>query len=284
MLAIVSVGLFTGYFREGNSGRLHDVQSSTGGVTAPLQSFASKAVQPVRDGWGWLTSLVDARDRAAKLKRENDQLRAQVIEARDNAVALAEANREAGIKNELPDGYRRVLGDVIVVSTTAWYPRVRIDVGTADGVVVNSPVVAAGEGPDGPRTELVGLVTNASDHAADVSFITERGSAVGAYVLEDENPTGMLTAIEDGQMLLQNVAKRYRVRRGDLVLTSGSGTPGLPSIYPRGIPVGSVESVGTQEADDFKSIQVQPFSQVRTLHRVVVLAPVSDEALRRARG
>ena len=59
VLAVVSVGLFTGYFREGTAGPLHGAQSGVGGVIAPLQSFASKAVQPVRDGWGWLTSLVD---------------------------------------------------------------------------------------------------------------------------------------------------------------------------------------------------------------------------------
>ena len=284
VLVVVSVGLFTGYFREDTAGPLHGAQADVGGVIAPLQSFASKAVQPVRDGWGWLTGLVDARDRAARYKRENDRLRAQVIEASDNTVRLAEAERLAGIRSELPGGYKRVLADVIGASTSSWYPKVRVDVGTADGVVVNAPVVAAGDGPDGPRPELVGVVTGASEHAADVSFITERGTAVGAYVLDDQSPPGMLTAIEDGQMLLRNVAREFRVRRGDVVLTSGFNDPGLPSIYPRGIPVGSVQSVGRQESDDFQSIQVEPFSEGRTLHRVVVLAPVSAEALRRARG
>ena len=284
VLAVVSVGLFTGYFREGTAGPLHGAQSGVGGVIAPLQSFASKAVQPVRDGWGWLTSLVDARNRAAILKRENDKLREQVIESRDNTAALADAERLAGIQRELPGGYKRVLGDVIAASTSSWYSKVRVDVGTADGVIVNSPVVAAGDGSTGPRMELVGVVTNASGHAADVSFITERGTAVGAFVLADRNPPGMLTAIEDGQMLLRNVSRDFRVRRGDVVMTSGFSNPGLPSIYPRGIPVGSVESVGSQESDSFQAIQVQPFSEVRNLSRLVVLAPVSAEALRRARG
>jgi rod shape-determining protein MreC len=130
----------------------------------------------------------------------------------------------------------------------------------------------------------VGVVTSVRNNSADVSYITEQGTSVGAYVLEDENPPGLLSAIEDDQMLLRNVSRKYRVRRGDVVLTSGFNEPGLPSIYPRGIPIGSVESVGRQESDSDLSIQVQPFAEVQSLHRLVILAPVSDDALRRARG
>lgn len=284
MLVTVSVGLFTGYFREGPGGSLHGVQATVGGVVAPLQSFASKAVQPVRDGWNWLGSLVDARDRAARLAKENARLQEQVLASRDNAIALADAQRLAGIVDDLPTGYKRVNADIIGVSTNVHYARARVDVGTADGVVDNSPVIVAG---DGPQAVLVGVISNAAAHSADVQFVTDRGTAVGAYVVDEGAPSGLLTAIEDGQLLLRNVPRAFRVRRGDIVKTSGFVDPDNStnaSLYPRGIAIGSVQSVGREEADTFQTIQVTPLVDVRPLARVVVLAPVSDAAKRRAAG
>ena len=48
---------FTVYFRESGGGPLHGAQQMAGTAVMPLQSVASRAAQPFRDGWGWGTEI-----------------------------------------------------------------------------------------------------------------------------------------------------------------------------------------------------------------------------------
>jgi cell shape-determining protein MreC len=67
-------------------------------------------------------------------------------------------------------------------------------------------------------------------------------------------------------------------------MTGGFNSGSLPSVYPRGLPIGVVSSVGSRDVDAEKSVQVKPLVDPRAEHHLVVLAPTSPEAIRRARG
>src|SRR3954447_19597839 len=146
-LAVVCLIIFTGYFREGSDGPLHGVQATSASVMAPVQEGATRAVQPFRDAWGWMTSLKDARDRAANLQDRVDDLEAR---AANNAVRdqrITELESLLGVDQLLDTGkelggYRRAVVLVIQRSVTDWYRSARVDVGSSSGVLTNSPVVA----------------------------------------------------------------------------------------------------------------------------------------------
>jgi rod shape-determining protein MreC len=57
----------------------------------------------------------------------------------------------------------------------------------------------------------------------------------------------------------------------DLVITAGWRSGQLESLYPRGIPIGTVESVGQQDVDLYKRIQVAPLVDFDSLAEVIVL-------------
>ena len=67
-------------------------------------------------------------------------------------------------------------------------------------------------------------------------------------------------------------------------MTGGFGVKGLESPYPPGIPVGVVTSVGPQEVDVNRTVQVTPYVNPRTLSYLTVLIPRSPEAIARAKG
>ena len=48
-------------------------------------------------------------------------------------------------------------------------------------------------------------------------------------------------------------------------------TDRLESLFPRGIPIGVVESVGQQDVDLFKRIQIAPLVDFDSLSAVIVL-------------
>ena len=54
-------------------------------------------------------------------------------------------------------------------------------------------------------------------------------------------------------------------------MTSGWSSGDLSSRYPFGIPIGHVTSVGQQDIDLYKRIQVEPFVDFDSLSEVVIL-------------
>lgn len=279
-LVLVCLALFTGYFRETDGGPLHGAQSTAAGVVAPVQEVATRAVQPFRDAWGWATSLKDARDRAASLQQELDDLRAK---SDDNVVRdqrLDQLEKLLGVETAGLGGYEPVTALVITRSVSPWYRSGRVNKGTADGVRMNSPVVASGTA----GAALVGIVTRASAHTADVAFITDGRTEVGAKIPQAGNFPGLLQSTVPGQLRLAGVPREAGVREGQVVVTGGFSGKGLQSPYPPGIPVGQVTSVGGREVDVQQTVQVTPYVDARRLDYLVVLTPRSPEALQRAAG
>jgi len=285
VLVVACLAIFTGYFRESTGGPLHGAQSTAASVVAPVQEVATKALQPFRDAWGWANSLKDARDRAAALEAEVADLRGL---AADNAVRdqrLAEFESLFGVEALVDPktgigGYTPVTGLVVTRSITDWYRNVRISVGSSKGVVRNAPVVAG----TGRGAALVGVVTAVSSDTADVAFITDGRTEVGATIPAAGNPPGLVQSTTPGQLKLTGVPRAAPVKLNQDVVTSGFMVKGLPSIYPRGLPIGRVSSVGSQEVDVQQTVQVTPYLDPRNLAYLTVLTPQSPEAKRRAAG
>ena len=60
-------------------------------------------------------------------------------------------------------------------------------------------------------------------------------------------------------------------------MTAGWRTARLSSLYPRGIPIGKVTSVGQTDTYPYKQIQVEPFGDFASLDAVLVLVPKERE-------
>lgn len=284
-LVIACLAIFTGYFRESSGGPLHGAQSASASVVAPVQEVATKAVKPFRDAWGWANSLKDARDRASALQTEVEGLRGLAADnaVRDQRVAELESLLKVEpliTASSSTGGYSLVTGLVQTRSITDWYRNARISVGSSDGVVRNAPVVAG----TGRGAALVGVVTAVSPNTADVAFITDGRTEVGATIPAAGNPPGLVQSTSPGQLRLTGVPRAAPVKLNQDVVTSGFMVKGLLSIYPPGLPIGRVSSVGSQEVDVQQTVQVTPYLDPRNLSYLTVLTPQSPEAKRRASG
>jgi len=137
-----------------------------------------------------------------------------------------------------------------------------LDVGTADGVEVNDPVVVAGG--------LIGVVREVGVGTAlamdwthpdfRVSVMTRDGEAFGIV-----GPR--LGAFrEEARLLLSSVPYHTPVELGALVVTSGQG-----GVYPRGIPVGTILELAESEAGWQRSYWLDPAVTPGTANHVLVL-------------
>ena len=266
-LVVVALALVTVSFR---SDGLTPVQDAGSQALRPFQVAAERLSRPFRDAYGWSSGLVHARSENERLKREVDQLRAQAVDVqqleRDNEtfrrlLAYVDSPR-------FPKDYTALGTRVISPQQSRFEQTIVIAAGRRDGIDRDYPVVT----DDG----LVGKVVAVGEATAKVLLLTDENSAVGAT---DLNHPGAIGIVKHGQggldtLILDRVTKDQKVDEGDPVITQG--TPGdarLPSIYPRGIMIGTVVSVNQRDTDLYKQVQVRPFVDFSSLSSVLVLVP-----------
>lgn len=286
-LIVLSVLIFTSFFRENEGGFLHSFKGTVGAIVAPVQDAAVGAVQPLTDGWNWFAELRSARDERNRLRTENEVLQSQVAKQATDAEQVQKLREQLAIADDGPEGYKAVTARVIARPPIDISRRVTLDKGKDDGIVVNAPVFV----PVPPKTTevktfpaLVGLVTSVTSRSATVTLITDPSTQVGARLQGSLIPLGLLTATAAGTLNLEQVPSEIAIAVGATVVTSGAGTPLLPSPYPPDLRIGTVSSVGGREPGDFQTVQVDPDRNPLQLSLFTVFTPVSAEAKRRARG
>ena len=262
----LSVALLTAYFGESGGGFLHALQRGAQEALAPIETGASRALKPVRDLFGWVGDTVDAKDENERLKREVERLRADVARTQTARRDARELRGLVGLRRDegFPQGTRPVTARVIARSPTVWYSSVKIDKGSGDGVRADQPVIAAGG--------LAGKVTSVTGGTAQVTLLTDASSAVSAQVMP-EGANGIVKP-EVGNprdLLLDFVEKGRRVTEGTTVVTSGFTSSRVESLFPRGIPIGTVTEVDLDEIELYQRVHIKPFADLRRLDWLQVL-------------
>ncbi len=278
MLVLVSLALITLHFRESDDGPLHAAQRIGVSVLMPFEVAGERISRPFRDGWGYVSDLLDAKSENERLKEENEELRRAQIA---NQTAARQIERLEAIATYIggpsfPTDFEPIVVTVVRRPPNPFTQQIMIAAGESDGIAKNAPVVT-GDG-------LVGVVTDVTDTSASVTLITDQNSAVTASISES-GAWGIVKAGPSASALvLDQVEKDELVEKDDLVITAGWTTRKLESLFPEGIPIGVVESVGQQDVDLYKRVQVTPFVDFDSLSEVIVLKEIPRAERPRNRG
>jgi rod shape-determining protein MreC len=272
LLVAASLTLLSLYYREGNGGPLHGFQDVVSTIFAPVESGADRVLKPARDLVNWFDETFEARG-------ENDRLRDQVAELRDQLAREQTTKQEARELKSLdetlsggivPDGTDPVTARVIARSPTVWYSSVTIDEGSSDGVSVDDPVVAA--------LGLAGKVTQTTPNTAQVTLITDADSAVTARVV----PSGATGVVEPDvgdprDLQLDYLERGTDIAEGQMVVTAGFSTGDLGSIFPPGIPIGEITRATPEEQQAYQRVHLEAFADLRDMSFVRVLTTASGK-------
>ena len=268
----LSLVLLSAYFGEGPGGVLHGVQKGAQEVLSPIESGASKVFKPFRDLGNWVGDAFDATDENKKLKKELAQARTELAQARsaqrenEQLRAMVDLRKEPGF----PQGLDPVTARVIARSPTDWSSTIQINKGTDDGVNEDDAVIT-GDG-------LIGKISQASGGTATVQLITDGESNVSAMAVPDGTSGVVRTPVGDPNDLQLDFVRRVNnVKKGQTVVTSGFRVGRLRSLFPRGIPIGSVRDVDRDELETYQRVHVDPFADFRRVDIVQVLTGGEDE-------
>jgi rod shape-determining protein MreC len=266
VLVLVALTLITISFRSPTAGALHDLQGAGSTALRPFQIAATRVAQPFRDAYSYIDGLTKAKAENKKLKKELVQYRAAQIRA---SAAAAKEEQLARLLHlvrgsSFPNDYRAINTEVISFPGGPFTHTITIEAGSAEGVHLSSPVVS-GDG-------LVGIVSNVFPDSAIVTLISDPDSFVAARDLQTRVRGGVRTGT-GGTLILDQVPKTQVVKQGDQIVTDGTHNARYPDLYPYGIPIGRVTSVGVADTASFLQVQVQPFANLGSLDAVAVLVP-----------
>lgn len=222
-------------------------------------------------------ALASARLRAEKADELQARLDSLAIRVTIQAP-LVEENRRLhellGLKERAPDVF--LPASVVRPGTQGSESMFILDVGSDRGVRVGDPVIM--------RTGRVGLVgvvqqvRRGSSIGIDWSHPDFRASAMTA----DGNVFGIVMPVrglfrEQDQLLLDGIPFYENLEPGTLVTTSGLG-----GVYPRGIPIGTVEDLSDEEGSWRKSYWLRPIVERGTVrHALVVVGDGQTERIMR---
>ena len=267
VLVLLALALLTISFRSPTSGALHSVQGAGATALRPFQIAATRVAQPFRDAYDYVDGLANAKAENAQLKKQNAQLRlaAQVAAAKLAKYPAYEKLLRLEQGPAFPRGFRPVNASVISFPGGPFTHQITISAGSSSGLRINTPVVS-GDG-------LVGRVTNVAPDSAVVTLLTDQDSFVSARDLHTRVRGMVQAGSAAGTLQLSEVPKQFSVKEGDQIVTDGTRNARYPDIYPYGIPIGRVASVGVTDTATFLQVQVQPFANFGSLDAVAALVP-----------
>lgn len=266
-LVLLSLVLITVSFR---SSALDGVQGTAASALRPFEVGADRVARPFRDSIGWFRGLIHAKQENAKLRRQIAYLRQQQIydqgSVEENVTLKADLNYYG--PPSVRKDYRPVAASVLTNPQGALDESFTVTVGRNQGVETGDPVVAPSA-----NGGLVGTVDRADGNVSRVSLLTNGDSQVTATDLTSPSAVGLVRrgGSASDVLVFDRVPKTAAVDVGNTIITEGALGGGYPSIFPRGIPIGTVAYVSDSDTSTFHDIQVDPFVNLSTLQSVVVL-------------
>jgi rod shape-determining protein MreC len=225
-----------------------------------LVSPAERAIHGSRLGvselWQNYFDLRHVREQNLELQKSLDRLRLEQAALIEDARQGQRLQRLNGFQEKYI--YKTVAAQAFGSSGSDQSRVFYVDKGKSDGLDRDMAVVT----PDG----IVGKVRDVFPHSAQVLAINDPTSGAGV-ILETTRIRGILRGNAAGQPEIVGVLADNRIQPGEKVLTAGGD-----QIFPRGLPVGTVEKIIPDPLrDGFILIIVKPASQLDRLDEVLVV-------------
>lgn len=223
----------------------------------------------IRGVWNGYLDLRHVRQNNHQLQAEIDRLRIEQSSLAEDARQGQRLQKLLGFQQQYI--YQTVAAQVIGTSGTDQSRVIYINRGASDGIKADMPVIT----PDG----VVGKIRNVFSHTSQVLEIDDQTSGLGV-ILQKTRLRGILRGNATGQPEVVNILPDERILSGESVITSGGD-----QVYPRGLPVGTVDRVvNDPDRAPYVAVLVQPAARLSRLEEVLVVTqmgtalPATEEA------
>lgn len=229
-------------------------------VITPPERIVRATGHWFRSVWFGYIDLIHVRRENTNLRQEVERLRLEQASIAQDADQGRRLQHMLGFSEHYI--YKTQPAQVIGTGGADQSQVLYIDKGSKDGLQQDMPVIT----PDG----IVGKLKDVFPHTSQVLLVTDPTSGVGA-ILENTRVRGVLKGRAYGQLQI-TVSPDSRIKAGEPIVTSGGD-----QIFPRGLPVGTVERViPDPERDPDVDVLVHPAAGLSQLEEVLVVTDMSD--------
>jgi rod shape-determining protein MreC len=247
------------------------VDESLQSIAYPFQAVFYRTKTGLVNLWRDYIDLVN-------LKQENDRLHLQVQALQEelnhyvnSSIQFNLLRDQLGFLEENPE--RKVFAEVIGESADNIHHVLLINKGRLAGIRRNFPVVL--------REGVVGRIQSVSELQSVVELIVDRRHRFPVLIqrsrerMEAQGQGGTLQLLPQDRGIAYGTGEGLRMHRirmladvepGDRVITSG-----LAGIFPKGLLVGTVTSVGRANYELFQSAEIRPVVDFNKLEGVFVI-------------
>jgi rod shape-determining protein MreC len=222
---------------------------------APMEKLVDMTLGGSGNIWSRYIALVGLYDENARLRADIDQLRMDLARSREEVLEADRLRRLLDLQQNAALG-KTIVARVIGRAPSPSHQTVTIDKGLSHGLQADSAVFT----PDG----VVGRVIYSANFYSVVQLIIDSQSAVGIMV-QSSRQQGIIKG-NGGQLLdLDYIDDDTDLKEGDSLVTSG-----MDRVYPKGLPVGTLVSVGDRRGL-FKVVTIRPVVNLGRLEEVICL-------------
>jgi rod shape-determining protein MreC len=236
--------------------KISELRFWTSAVVTPFERLIHGGGLNVRHVW---SNYIDLRH----TRQQNHDLQAEIARLREEQAAFAE-DAQQGRRVQALLGFQHqyiaqtVAAQVIGTSGSDRSRLLYIDKGSADGLKSDQAVIT----PDG----IVGKLRDVWGHSAQLLLINDPTSGAGV-ILESTRIRGIIRGAANGKVEINNLTSDSRIKAGEHVITSGGD-----GVFPRGLPVGVIESVAPDpEHQPYTAITIKPAADLARLEEVLVV-------------
>jgi rod shape-determining protein MreC len=234
-----------------------------GFVTTPFQAALTRVNRSALSLWTTYLDWKNVRAENERLRAELERLQVDSLRVRETEDENGRLRRLLSLEQRLP--LTALVGEVIA-REWGWARSLTVNRGRHDEVTRMTPAIA----PEG----LVGRVVEVRSSASIIQLVNDPASTVGATV-QRTRTSGIVEGEPRGTTRFKYMARDgAAIEVGDLVVTSGLG-----GVFPKGIPIGRVESISDRGSALFHYATLTPVVDFGRIEEVLLLTGQTEEDL-----
>ncbi|WP_409370198.1 rod shape-determining protein MreC [Lysinibacillus sp. 38-6] len=223
------------------------------------QSIVAKPANYITGIFNNIDSLLNTYEENKRLKARLEDFAAVQAEAlvlKSENEKLLELSKSDSLK-----AFNPIQATVIARNPDQWEEKIILNRGSSHGVEKNMAVMTA--------KGLVGKITLVTPFTSEVELLYTNNPnyRVSAMVLGEKEAYGLIEGFdkERNELIMKRIDSSLNVKKGEKVVSSGLG-----GIFPKGVPIGEITEVSTDDFGLTKMAYVKPSADFSILENVVI--------------
>lgn len=231
-------------------------------ITKPFRYVSNSISMKIEKSADRINNADDYYAENQELKKQIGELNKKLTDYDDLVAEVEELRKLVVIKEEHPDNIFSQPAEVMGYIANDPFKGFTIDRGYADDIEPYSPVIT----PEG----IVGIVIDVSQHSSTVRTLLSPDLSIAAICSSTNTDFGIIegTVImaENGMTKLTHLDKNHQIKKGDLMITSGSS-----GLFPKDHAIGIVKETGIEANGLSAYAEIEPCADISRLRSVFVI-------------